>query len=296
MKMIKFPSIEQYGTTIKNLQFHFQYCGKDENGNAIYDKTKVLPTLTFKGTVKLHGTNAGVSFDVDTGDIWAQSRENIITPMKDNAGFAQFVEKNKDVFIGFFNDIKHTQNIENESIITIFGEWAGPGIQKGVGISQIDSKSFFIFGVKVSPKNEEIPAYWLDEEMAKLIPHGMCLILSNSLHNIYNINSIVQYSIDINLNEPQLSQNLLIELTNAVEQQCPVAKDFGIDGIGEGIVWSTRIGNDVMRFKVKGSAHQSSGQPTTLTGITLSKGDEKKVKDILFDKNLQTGKYDYVIF
>ena len=96
-KMVKFPSIEQFRTVVSNVNRHFNFVGLDENGDAIYDPTLPKPVITFKGTVKLHGTNAGVSFN-NIGRLWAQSRENIITVEKDNAGFAFFVESNKEIF------------------------------------------------------------------------------------------------------------------------------------------------------------------------------------------------------
>jgi hypothetical protein len=89
-KMIKFPSIEQFRSVVATVLRQFNFVGLDENGDAIYDTTKPKPTLTFKGTVKLHGTNAAVCWNASSG-MWAQSRENIITPEKDNAGFAFFV-------------------------------------------------------------------------------------------------------------------------------------------------------------------------------------------------------------
>lgn len=62
-KMIKFPSIEQFRNIVSNILRHFNFVGLDESGEAIYDQTLQKPTITFKGTVKLHGTNAGVSFN-----------------------------------------------------------------------------------------------------------------------------------------------------------------------------------------------------------------------------------------
>ena len=55
MRMVKFPSIEAFNTTVKNLRMHFQYDGKDVDGKTIYNTTKELPTLSFRGEVKLHG-------------------------------------------------------------------------------------------------------------------------------------------------------------------------------------------------------------------------------------------------
>ena len=96
-KHISFPSIEQFRNIVADINRTYNFVGLDENGEAIYDPARPKPVLTFKGTVKLHGTNAGVSFNMLEG-MWAQSRENIITPEKDNAGFAFFVETNRGAF------------------------------------------------------------------------------------------------------------------------------------------------------------------------------------------------------
>lgn len=208
-KMVKYPSIEQFRGVIATVLRQFNFVGLDDDGDAIYDTTKPKPTLTFKGTVKLHGTNAGVSYNT-TGGLWAQSRENIITVEKDNSGFAFFVESNKEVFINLINEIvkksDHTIDV-NTKTITIYGEWCGGNIQKGVGITNLP-KSFFIFGVKISPivaDEEELkanPAYWVDYNY-----------LRSPENKIYNIDDFQTYSIDIDFNMPQLVQNQLSELT-----------------------------------------------------------------------------------
>lgn len=267
-KMIKFPSIEQFRTIVATILRQYTFVGLDDNGDAIYDNTKPKPTLTFKGTVKLHGTNAGVSFRYghdNSSEYWVQSRENIITPEKDNAGFAFFVESNKEAFKKFAAQIDSILLINmQQNIITIFGEWCGGNIQKGVGISNLP-KSFFIFGVKVSPitnTEEEArlkPAYWIPSHYLK-----------SPEHNIYNIEDFPTYSIDIDFNMPQLIQNKLSELTIAVEEECPVAKAFGFSGIGEGIVWSTELNGNVHRFKVKGEKHSSS-KVKTLAAVDTEK-------------------------
>lgn len=250
-KQISFPSIDQFRNVVSNVNRRYNFVGLDENGEAIYDKSLNKPTLTFKGTVKLHGTNAGICFNNLSG-IWAQSRSNIITPVSDNAGFAFFVENTKESFLKIFNKIKDRSNIDlDNNTISIYGEWAGGNIQKGVGISNID-KSFFIFGVKVTPfpKNkEDIPvAYWIDYSG-----------LSDPDSKIYNIDDYKTYSIDIDFNMPALVQNKLAELTMNVEEECPVAKEFGFSGVGEGIVWTyTDENGESLRFKVKGEKHSSS--------------------------------------
>lgn len=269
-KHISFPSIEQFRTIVTNINRHYNFVGLDDNGEAKYDLTLPKPKLTFKGTVKLHGTNAGVCYNKTEG-IWAQSRENIITPESDNAGFAFFVETRKDVFMNLFADIARRNNlgyaIDVEKVtISIYGEWCGGNIQKGVGICNLE-KSFFIFGVKITPnvdpndaeavKNN--PAYWVD-----------CTDLGNSEVRIYNINDFETYSIDIDFNMPQLVQNQLGEITLAVENECPVAKAFGFTGVGEGVVWSCEVKGVVYRFKVKGEKHSSS-KVKTLAAVDVDK-------------------------
>lgn len=263
-KMVKYPSIEQFRSVVATVLRQYNFAGLDENGDAIYDTTKPKPTLTFKGTVKLHGTNAGVSYNTN-GGLWAQSRENIITVEKDNAGFAFFVESNKDVFNKLFREIQEQTNVSYEhNTVTVYGEWAGGNIQKGVGITNLP-KSFFIFGVKVSPivaDEEELktnPAYWVDYSYLRA-PEV----------NIFNIDDYPTWTIDIDFNMPQLVQNKLSELTIAVEDECPVAKAFGFSGIGEGLVWSTSLNGNVHRFKVKGERHSSS-KVKTLAAVDVEK-------------------------
>ena len=263
-KMIKFPSIEQFRTVVTNINRHYNFVGLDENGDAIYDPTLAKPVLTFKGTVKLHGTNAAVCYNKD-GGFWAQSRENIITPEKDNAGFAFFAQSNLGSFMALMNIVHHREKIDpSKNTITIYGEWCGGNIQKGVGITNLP-KSFFIFGVKITPHaetEEELkakPAYWVEYNYLRA-PH----------FKIYNILDYQTFSIDIDFNMPQLIQNQLSELTIAVEEECPVAKAFGFSGIGEGIVWSTEVKGIVHRFKVKGERHSSS-KVKTLASVDVEK-------------------------
>ena len=261
--MIKFPSIEQFRNIIANVNRTFNFTGLDENGDAIYDVTLPKPILTFKGTVKLHGTNAGVSFN-ESG-YWVQSRENIITPEKDNAGFAFFVESKKEVFKKFVDQITSLNLFEiHNNTVTIYGEWCGSNIQKGVGICNLP-KSFFIFGVKVTPHTEteeelrEKPAYWIPSHYLK-----------SPDDNIYNIEDYKTYSLDIDFNMPQLWQNILSEFTMGVEAECPVAKAFGFSGIGEGIVWTCNHKGVVHRFKVKGEKHSAS-KVKTLASVDVEK-------------------------
>ena len=88
-KFISFPKIGQFRQVIKHVVDSARYFGKDINGDAIFNPTLPVPTLTFEGTVKLHGTNAGVTINRD-GEIWAQSRENVISVLQKEVYVIEF--------------------------------------------------------------------------------------------------------------------------------------------------------------------------------------------------------------
>lgn len=252
-KFIKYSSIEQYRNIVKNISMQASYMGKDENDEPIYDGLQPKPILTMTGSVKLHGTNAGVCFTSKEG-LYVQSRKNIITPEKDNAGFACFVHAREKLFLNMIFKIASDFNIDmlNETI-SIFGEFCGGNIQKGVGISGLD-KMFVIFDVKVTPNDEEKDAYWLDFNKVHEPYRGRTLN-ENNIHFIYDFPI---FEMDIDFNKPEMFQNKLNDITLEVERMCPVAFRLGNEGVGEGVVWKGSYKGNTFRFKVKGEKHSTS--------------------------------------
>jgi len=236
--MEKFPSIDQFRNVIRELKINHDYQGKDENGEPLYSHSEPYPTIVFEGTVKLHGTNAGIVKYPDK--IEFQSRERVLTLAQDNAGFMlSLSSKNID---------KLFEGIEFKNYAAIYGEWCGQGIQSGVALSQLP-KMFVIFGVKVDD-------VWIS--YFKSIPE----------ENIFNIQDFPKFQIEVDFNNPELVQNKLIELTENVEKECPVGKHFGVSGIGEGIVWTSFYKDKVYRFKTKGEKHSSS-KVKTLASVNV---------------------------
>lgn len=78
-------------------------------------------------TEKLDGTNAQIV--IKDGVIRAGSRNQWVTPEKDNYGFAGWVERNKEELLTL-GDGQH------------FGEWYGNGIQRNYGLQE---KKFVLF-------------------------------------------------------------------------------------------------------------------------------------------------------
>lgn len=97
-----------------------------------YPKIERIGKLFMQITQKIHGTNAQVCIQ-KIGDgfvVKAGSRTRWITPQDDNYGFAKFVDENS------------VELIEKLGEGTHFGEWAGPGINSGEGLSE---RTFILF-------------------------------------------------------------------------------------------------------------------------------------------------------
>lgn len=242
MKHYSFPKIRQYHQVIRDLKLRLSYQGKDENGDPIYKEPESYPTIKFVGRVKLHGSWGGIVFSPD-GSFYCESRENIVDEVKDNAGFAHWVNKEgykiwNSLGLSFDGDVpvKH---------ILLCGEWACGSIQKGVALNQL-SKRFVIFGLKAIFEDDS--TQWLD-------PSG---IRDHSI-NVFNIEDYPKYEIEIDLNRPDKAIEKMVELTTAVGDECPFCKEFGVSDIGEGIVWreSGVFGFD-SAYKTKDERHQKS--------------------------------------
>ena len=249
-KLIAYNSIDQFRNVIKEMD-HAQFIGLDANGDAMYDRGLPKPTVKFKGTVKLHGTNAGVV--MCNNEMWAQSRNNIITPQSDNAGFADFVEANKSSFENIFDQFfKNNPDVTTDKAVCYYGEYCGGNIQKGVALTKME-KAFFIFDICVVDLEDERESngdwkrQWFDSSGYR-----------NTDSKIYNIEDYPTWEMEIDFNNPGLVQNDLIALTIAVEDECPVGKAFGHSGVGEGIVWKANNNGKRYTFKVKGEKHSVS--------------------------------------
>jgi len=268
MKHIPWPSIEQFRNVVKHVTHQTAYVGVDENGEPIFDKSRKAPTLKFEGTVKLHGTNAGFARSPN-GEFWCQSRTNIITPMHDNAGFAMFIEGRKEIAESII-ETTHIVTDRADKTVIVFGEYCGGNIQKGVAISQLD-KMFVVFGIALVDEygNKD----YLTAKQVSSIMSGH----TGNRYQIYNIWQFQSFEVDIDFDQPHLIQNELNELTKLVEEKCPVGFSFGIEGIGEGIVWrcvTPRYEDSVYWFKVKGEKHSNTKVKT------LANVDVDRISDI----------------
>ena len=203
--------------------------------------------ITYRAKVKLHGTNAGVQI-TPRGEVTAQKRTEIITSEADNAGFAAWVEKN----VNYFSQLK------GDSHITIFGEWCGSGIQRGVAISQLERKVFAVFAIQYGGAGEEIAKLEIRPEVIReILP----------THEDVFVLPYYGEPVDLNFGDAkqlQAAADTINQMVEAVEKIDPWVKDnFGIEGVGEGLVMYPEVENIVERdrytqliFKAKGEKHQ----------------------------------------
>lgn len=277
MKHISYHKIPQFRNIIKQLNHLERFKGLDKEGNPIYDEFVQLPVLNFTGTVKLHGTNASICFNNEQG-IWIQSRNQI---KKDGFfGFPLFVKQNKDFFEDFIKSVAKNYKIDtSKCTISIFGEWAGKGIQNNVSISKLEP-SFYIFDIKISPccDEKQFDSYYLDIENWLDVDKLPVKLIDN----VYLIYQFKHYNIKINFNSDKdrdAAFDEILELTDEVEKCCPVAKELGEEGIGEGIVWKCNYKDQRLVFKTKGEKHSASGIKKSVKEFSSEK--QAKIKEFV---------------
>jgi hypothetical protein len=259
---INFGSIEQFRNTIKGVTHRARYIGSDADYKPIYDKHIKLPTITFTASEKIHGTNAAVSFTTTEG-FWVQSRSNIITPEKDNAGCAAWAYKDESEWMQIITDLSMEHGLDQDNnIITVYFEWCGGSIQKKSAVSSLEKRAIIFQHFKVSPlvptpaddpNAEDVTATW-HETFAN---DGICV--NDNEAGIFNIMDFPFSQFTVDFEKPLFSQNEMIEKVAEIEANSPVGKQFGVDGnVGEGIVCTAMYKDNLYRFKVKGEKHSAS--------------------------------------
>ncbi|CAF3383963.1 unnamed protein product [Rotaria sp. Silwood1] len=289
--MISYPETEQFRGVITKVLRYTRRCEEDRD--------KELPVMKFIGTIKLHGTNSAIGYQKDSGH-WCQSRNNIITPEKDNAGFAQYIYPLADEF--FNNYVLPQSSIIREQYeqgrkILIFGEWCGGNIQKNVAICGL-TKMFVIFKIRIIEEKittiENEDEIQVDKNSFWLQPQEWTNIKWHD-KSIYNIYDFPTFEIDIDFISPKLSQNKLIEITEEVERQCPVGTYFNKVGIGEGVVWTEwTLTQGGLTFKVKGEQHSVSKVKTLAPVDTEKLANIQEFIDYACTENRMCQGLDYL--
>lgn len=287
LRCFKFSDIKQYDNVIDQVRHRAQYIGSDSDGEVMYDTTKPLPTLYYTGTVKLHGTNSAIGFIVDSGTTWYQSRERLLSLDDDCYGFmAHFVQhknttdallaKLKSDYVEFMLQKQYTR-------IIIYGEWCGGRIKKKTIINTLP-KMFVVFAVKFA-HDDGTGQYLSLEQLREYI--GV-----NEKARIFNTVDFGTYSVVIDFEHPEESQEILTQLTLQVEKECPAAKCFGVSGLGEGIVWTcddSGYTESKFRFKTKGKLHSAKIREIAPVDIEKLNSIKQCVETLIDENRLEQG-------
>lgn len=292
----KFHSTGQFRNVVKNMKTSAQFKDLDEQGEPLIDRNAPAPVVDYIGTVKTHGTNASIVLSED-GTISFHSKNNLLgyidtsgefKLLSDNAEFAQTMYRRLQGVVAIIEETKTLLGNTLQCPLKISGEWVGQGVQKGVGVSFLPQKVFIIFGIKNGNTDQETKQGWIPLTLTEGV-------YSNDNH-IYNVMQFPTYKITIDFNNPEYSQNILVENTNLVEQECPVAKTLGVTDnlLGEGIVYqpvdAKYCWDSGNWFKVKGEKHSIS-KVKTLAAVCPEKIEsiQKFVEYSVTDNRLEQG-------
>ena len=211
-----------------------------------YLKTSSSGCLEFHGTVKIHGSNVSIIFK--SANTWQiQSRNRILSKQEDMSEcYAKLNNAPLNEVAQQILRVAGTADEDSWDNIMIVGEWAGKGIQNGIGVSKVD-KFFAIFNIRIGTKWQDIRKF-----QTVALPE----------YRIFNICDFPTYSITINLlslTDVERAEKEMQMLVDEIDKKCPVAAQMGIEGGGEGIVYTFHPSEPTDRlyhFKVKGPSHQ----------------------------------------
>ena len=253
---VSFPSLELYA----DVEARMTYKGRTGGG-------------VWGAKIKLHGQNMSVVVERD-GSVRVQSRHLPLTA-PDPTGFFAFVDAARPAWSALAG-LPLPPSMYYP--LTFFGEWAGPGLQKGAAVCHIDRPRFFVFalgmGTMPHPQNpgKTIPASVVTD------PQAIDDLLDEAgfaAPDVHVLPWVDSYTFDFS--DPTAVADELARLNrdvDALETRDPyVADTFGVEGPGEGYVLMpiARIGAldgatfGRMAFKAKTEPHRvrKQGKPAT---------------------------------
>ncbi len=258
--MIKFTHVEGFHYIIRTLE-------KMADHPEIR-KYHLETPVTFRGTVKLHGSNSGVVCTPEA--LVSQSRNRPLSVEDDNYGFAAWVAREEvgRAIRDLERRVRQSAELDAAVPLVLFGELIGPGLQKGVATSRLASRQWVLFAAATrddpgsaagADGNDEAEKTYLDAVPALGDAYAEV--------GIYSVLDVETWRLAIDFSDRR-SIEAGIEKANAiveeVEKACPWGRRFGVEGIGEGVVWTPvgeHWGKSWLYWKAKGEAHKKVKGP-----------------------------------
>lgn len=288
MLFSKYPSIEQFRHFLKDANYF-------RNLNNV-DIAKQFEKIKLVGSVKIHGSNSAIVYDYFTKDIYTQSRNRLLSLEEDNAGFAAYVEANKEFYkealAKIYDHLAKNYVLTDElcgdkriaTKLFVYGEWAGKGVQAKVAVSEVD-KFFAPFQVKLIDNEETTYMcanlafdFINNNEDVKFIIDN----LYSEKHRCFPISLFEKFEVEVDMSAPEKAQQEIVNMTIRVEDECPVGKYFGVSGVGEGIVFNGFVQYDEDdKVKYKHFSFKSKGEKHSASKVkTLNPVDVEKIEKI----------------
>lgn len=270
MQLRSFPSIDQFRHVVADVEHKATYVGKDVNDKPVYDKSRQRPTLTFRGTTKLHGSNLAIRFELRGAfeGAYAQSKERFLSPASphapdsDNFGFAAWMFGAGQAQVARLKaavDALISRNAHLDVVTAhVYGELCGPVVNGKTAIGQLPQRWMLLRVLLTTSAGVE---HWLPIEALGLEYAKVCAAAGVELSSeqIAAITDFPTFLINIDFSNPESALEHLETLTLSVEECCPVAAALGKSGLGEGIVWScTDPAWGRLEFKTKGTKHKGT--------------------------------------
>lgn len=250
LKHIGFPSIPAPAGALKDLQF------------------KDVGLVDYIGTIKLDGSNLSVVCQED-GSLHFQSREMLlpIDGTADVYGFRgafakpEHLKRLQRAFAAVADFIR-AKGMPNERPlfpITVYGEWAGQGVQGRTPVARLPL-AWYPFAIRFSDfesDNSDKPI-WTEFEFqqACVTRFVEAFELPTLVRSIFAYPTV---ALTVNSREPQQTLDAVELLVAPLESQCPFATLHGLEGAGEGWVFRPTgpLGiNARYWFKAKTAAHE----------------------------------------
>lgn len=220
------------------------------NASTTDEANKIRTSVRYRGTVKLHGTNAGVVCTPDR--LIPQSRTQQIGGTSGHAGFVEWLFSSgvEQAIREIEEGVREALGLDTNTPIVLFGEWCGGKIQKKVALQSLP-KQFVLFAVAIDEGEElryvdAVPR--LGERYADL--------------NLFSILDAPTWEIEVDFLDREALKEVAdycSRITEEVEAKCPWAARFGVEGVGEGVVWTptgAHFGREGLYFKTKGDLHK----------------------------------------
>lgn len=238
------------------------------------DLGQALPVVRYRAKVKLHGANVGVQ--VTDEDLFAQSRSTMLSPGDDYKGFAQWLADNRDLFA----DVAPGT--------TVFGEWCGPGVERGMAVSALPDKLLVVFALQLGRGAEARIIAAPDQIRAHLGEAGASLPVLPWQGEPVTLD--FSDEADLEAQAEAISQRVA-----AVEREDPfIRQAFGVSGLGEGLVFYPEGLEDAeplfsLMFKAKGDKHRTAGRAPAQPKAVRAEGVSDFVQLVVTEARLQQG-------